>query len=254
MTRPKDLSIPQTPDHLDNSEQALGLDLGPAGANREVWRELVETDIKRHQTPGGSYAYVAERLIGDDRLRDMALTSMKEVLSRCRERDGTHRYVSTRRAELDAVAFERHVRALATGFTGRFMLATRQEILPRLPMMTDDQYDLSFYRYCEVMGATDGARPTSRVRRTPLSLLFEAVPCRSIAEFEMPARGVLTGHLVHQPLMGDLAELLAVAGGLCADRHPAAELACGIVRIASKAPPLVIHNEDGPHLVFICAD
>lgn len=233
----------------DRAEASIGL--GPAGSPHEVWRELVGIDLARHQTPGGSFAYVAERLIEEGRLREAALRAMREVLARCREKDGELDYVAFPRAELDAEAFERAVRENAPGFTGRFMLATRAEIMLRNPWMSDVQYDRAFLRYSEVMTGADGTRPFPRV---PLATLFGVPHLDAIREFEMPARGVLTGHLVHRERMGELAEFLAVAAGLCAVGHDLAERACAFVTWASKAPPLVVHNETGPHLVFICAD
>jgi len=66
---------------------------------------------------------------------------------------------------------------------------------------------------------------------------------------------LLTGHLVHKPLLGDLARLLALVGSYAADEDlEHFERAAGYVMEVAKAPPLIVGDSPKFHLIHVCLD
>ena len=218
--------------------------------DREIWRDIVGTE--RDREPGGRFAYVAEKLIAEDRLRDRTLQAMREIRGRCFERDGEHYYRVERRAELDPRRLA-EVRQHVDG-VGAFTVASMKELVPQPSWMSADAWRAAFSRYVDVMTRKDDRMPT--LRRAHLGTMFDLVPNRHLREFELPARGVLTGHLVHKPLMGDLAELLALVAAYGAmNWQERFDRAADYLMEAARTPPLIVAKEDGGfHLIHVCLD
>lgn len=215
--------------------------------HRPVWHDILGSS--RDDEPTGRFVYVAEKLIAEP-LRARVLMAMREISTRCiaiAEKPG---YRMARREELPRDYLDR-VRAHLPGLSGTISLATRRELVPRQPWMTDGHWDSAYFQYWTVAkGSHDlTIRPESN------AVLFGTVPHAIAGQFELPARCVLTGHLVHKPLMGDLTEFLAIAAGAAAHGdHDVTERAVGYLLDAAKTPPLVVRQKDKTHLVLICAD
>jgi hypothetical protein len=137
---------------------------------------------------------------------------------------------------------------------GTLALASMEELVPRPSWMSMDAWKAAFSRYVDVMTRQDDRMPTAR--RDHLGRMFDLVPGRYLEEFEMPARGVLTGHLVHKPLMGDLAELLALVAAYGAmNWQERFDRAADYALEAARTPPLIVAKEDGGfHLIHTCLD
>ncbi|GEM_PF-3100230 len=218
--------------------------------DREIWRDIAGTE--RDKDPCGRFAYVAEKLIKEERFRERALLVMREIRSRCYERDGEHGYRFARRAEIDAAAYVGRFRGDLDG-VDTIRVVSMRELVPQPSWMSESQWKRAFRRYVEVMTGEDDP---VRVRRDPFARMFGDAPHGTLRQFTMPARGVLMGHLVHEPLMGDLAELLALVGATAASNHQDAFYRmANYVMEAAKAPPIVVAKDGGGfHLIHICAD
>ncbi|HJV33087.1 MAG TPA: hypothetical protein VJ694_03605 [Patescibacteria group bacterium] len=215
-----------------------------------LWHEVVGTE--RDRDPCGRFAYVAEKLIAEVRMRERTLQAMREIRNRCFERDGKHYYRVERRSEIDPRRLaEAHQQVDGVG---TLALASMKELVPQPPWMSADAWKAAFSRYVDVMTRKDDRAPIPR--RDELGRLFDLVPNRHFEEFIMPARGVLTGHLVHEPLMGDLAELLALVGAYGAmNWQERFDRAADYLMEAARTPPLIVAKEDGGfHLIHVCLD
>jgi hypothetical protein len=219
-----------------------------AGDSHLIWSEILGTALD--EDPCGRFSHVAERLIPDKLLRDRVLLAMREIRSRCLEREGRHSYCLARRDELPSDYLKR-ARSRLTGLDGEIDLASTAELVPRQSWMTDSQWGHAFYQYWVVMQGRQFPQIPYRSRAT----LFGGREYAFIEQFSIPARGVLTGHLVHGPMMGDLAEFLTIAGAAaaCGDSDVALRAADYLLD-AAKTPPLLVRQEDRTHLVLICND
>lgn len=218
--------------------------------DQEIWRDIVGT--ARDEDPCGRFAYVAERLIAEDRFRERTLQLMREIRGRCFMKDGAHLYRFDARPEVDTKRLAAARQDLDG--VGAYTVASFDELVPRQRWMTDAQRRLAVRRYVDVAtGQDDCLMP--RHRSSPVTL-FGAVPTPKLREFELPARGVLTGHLCHEPLMGDLAHLLALVAAIgAANYQDAFYRAAGYLEVALRTPPIVAMNDEGGfHLIHICAD
>lgn len=218
---------------------------------REIWREIAGTE--RDQDPCGRFIYVAEKLIKEKRFLERTLLVMGEIRNRCYERDGNHYYRFARREELDPELFVSRFRGDLDG-VGEIKVASMRELVPRPSWMDAGKWKRAFRRFVDVMTADDDREPT--LRRDPFGNMFGAVPVPHLEEFFLPARGVLTGHLVHKALMGDLAELLALVAATAASNYQDAFYrTANFVMEAAKAPPIVVARDGGGfHLIHVCAD
>ena len=217
----------------------------------DIWREIVGTE--RDQDPCGRYVHVAERLIDDEHMRKRALSVMTEVRTRCYERDGLHAYRFVRRTEIDQARFVAGIQHHLDG-VGVIAVASMRELVPQPSWMGDAAWKAAFSRYVDVMTRRDDRDPSRP--RDRLGYLFDFVPRKALAQFSMPARGVLTGNLVHAPLMDDLAELLALVGAYAAMNYQERfGRAAAYLMEAAKAPPLIAAREEGGfHLIHVCLD
>lgn len=215
----------------------------------EIWRDVVGTD--RDDEPGGRFIYVAERLIADARMRERVIVAMHAVRERHFEKRENHYYRFESRAELDAETLVERVRATVRN-ADTIAVATMTDLVPKPAWMAPDQWTSVFRSYVEAMTGQDGRNPHRQ--RAPLASLFGFAPMAQFKEFEQPARSVLTGNLVHKVLMGDLAELLALAGAYAAAGLPEeAERSAAFVMEAAKAPPMIVATDDGGfHLIHVC--
>lgn len=217
----------------------------------EIWREIVGTE--RDEDPCGRFSYVAEKLIKEEPFRERLLAVMREIRGRCVEKDGNHYYRFERRAELDPTTFCREVADSLDGHAGAIELVRMTDLVPLHPWMTRRQWSLAFRRFVDAMtGQDDALSPEDR--RTPLAWLFGNPPNQAfIDEFAMPARCVLAGHLVHKSLMGDLAELLAIAAGYAAANYQEGfRHAANYLMLAAKVPPMIVAKPNGFDLIHIC--
>lgn len=232
----------------EEAEKARQLAAFHSGDSHLIWSEILGT--KRDQDPCGRFCHVAERLIPDKPLRDRVLMAMREIRSRCLEQGGKHHYRSARRDELPSDYLKR-ARVPLTGLDGEIDLASPAELVPRRAWMTDDQWRHAFFQYWSVMQG----RWFPLIPYLSRASLFGGRQNPFIEQFSLPARGVMTGHLVHGPMMADLSEFLTVAGAAaaCGDREVATRVADYLL-YAAKTPPLLVRQIDRTSLVLICAD
>lgn len=221
----------------------------PGGHGGEIWHEIVGTS--HDDGPCARFTYVADKLIAEDRFRERTISVMQAMRERCYESDGVHRY----RVDPFGEAAARRliaVRHVLDG-VGAYEVATPKRLVPQPAWMSHAQWDRAFRDYVAAMTNKDDP---ARGRRDPLSGMFGGVPTPALRHFELPARGVLTGHLVHEPLMGDLAHLLALLAAIAAANYQDAFYrAAEYVGEAIKTPPIVARNEDGGfHLIHLCRD
>jgi len=216
------------------------------GQGNEVWREIARTS--HDQDPCGRFIYCADKLIAEDRFRERTLEVMRAIRERCYAKDGVAGYRIDGLDRLDEAAFV-EARKNLDG-VGAFDVARLHELVPRHGWMSREQWNRAFRRYVETMTLEDRA---TNAFRAPLVGMFGGVPTPDLAQFELPARGVLTGDLVHKPLMGDLAHLLALVAAIAAANYQDAFYrAAAYVEFAAKMPPLVVAREDGGlHLIHV---
>jgi len=237
-------------DERPNPFTARDIPAFPSGLSGEIWREIVGTE--RDQDSCGRFAYVAEKLIAEDRFRERTLEVMREIRGRCFEKDGGHYYRFDRRDEIDPGRLA-SVRQHLDG-VGEFTVASMRELVPRPSWMSRGQWTRAFRRFVDVMIGDDDREPL--VRRAALVSMFGSVPVPHLPQFELPARCLFPGGLVHKTLMGDLAHLLAVVAAIAASNYQDAFYRAADYAIeAAKTPPLVVASVDGGfHLIHVCAD
>jgi hypothetical protein len=215
---------------------------------KEIWLEILFTE--RDLDPCGRFSHAAEQLIADEQLRARVIMAMKEFRSRCLIQEGKPAYRMARRDELPASYLEQ-VRKCLPGLKGSLSLATRRQLVPHQPWLNDEQLNAAFHQYWIVMRG----QLNPRLEHLQPSTLFGAPRYDLIEQFWTPARHVASGMLIHEPMISDLAEILAVAGGSAAfgDRQ-AAEHAVNYLVYAAKTPPLFVRRPDVTNLVLVCAD
>jgi len=212
----------------------------------EVWREIARTS--HDQDPCGRFTYCADKLIAEDRFRERTLEVMRAIRERCYEKGGKAGYRVDRLDQFDEARFI-EVRKGLDG-VGAFTVVLLSDLVPLHPWMGRGQWKLAFRRYVESLTLED--RSTNAFR-APLVSMFGSVPTPALSQFELPARGVLTGSLVHEPLMGDLAHLLALLAAIgAANYQDAFYRAADYVELAAKTPPIIVARADGGlHLIHV---
>lgn len=216
-------------------------------SDSEIWREIERTP---HNTqPWSLFAYVTDKLVRTERFHERTLALMHDVCGRVLTEDGAPRYRIDAAATVDLTRMA-EVRKHLDG-VGAFRVATAKQVVPSEPGMSEADWATAFAARARTASRARDALPR---HRSLLSMFGGLAP--DLRHFMHPARLLFRGALIHEPMMGDLAELVALVAALgAANEQDAFYRAWEYVTEAVKTPPIIVPNDDGRFdFTHVCAE